>query len=129
MSPNSNKTKGDNAELKKIQDRWQTGTTWKFKAIKLLNEKSPFIHTTCRVTIDLRNSQVQALLQSTGFPEAPVPTITIADVLQLRQMQRFDLMAIPAGIIAERGSKTGMRIADVRLVDGSKQTNTMLLCH
>ena len=122
------KKTGDKAELKKIQDRWQTGTTWKFKAIKLLNEKSPFIHITCRVTIDLRNSQVQALLQSTGFPEAPVPTITIADVLQLRQMQRFDLMAIPAGIIAERGSKTGMRIADVRLVDGSKQTSTTTEC-
>ena len=122
------KQTGDKAELKKIQDRWQTGTTWKFKAIKLLNEKSPFIHITCRVTIDLRNSQVQALLQSTGFPEAPVPTITIADVLQLRQMQRFDLMAIPAGIIAERGSKTGMRIADVRLVDGSKQTSTTTEC-
>ena len=98
------------------------------KAIKLLNEKSPFIHITCRVTIDLRNSQVQALLQSTGFPEAPVPTITIADVLQLRHMQRFDFMAIPAGIIAERGSKTGMRIADVRLVDGSKQTSTTKEC-
>ena len=122
------KKTGDKAELKKIQDRWQTGTTWKFKAIKLLNEKSPFIHITCRVTIDLRNSQVQALLQSTGFPEAPAPTITIADVLQLRQMQRFDLMAIPAGIIAERGSKTGMRIADVRLVDGSKQTSTTTEC-
>ena len=122
------KKTGDKAELKKIQDRWQTGTTWKFKAIKLLNEKSPFIHITCRVTIDLRNSQVQALLQSTGFPEAPVPTITIADVLQLRQMQRFDFMAIPAGIIAERGSKTGMRIADVRLVDGSKQTSTTTEC-
>ena len=122
------KNTGDKAELKKIQDRWQTGTTWKFKAIKLLNEKSPFIHITCRVTIDLRNSQVQALLQSTGFPEAPAPTITIADVLQLRQMQRFDLMAIPAGIIAERGSKTGMRIADVRLVDGSKQTSTTTEC-
>ena len=122
------KKTGDKAELKKIQDRWQTGTTWKFKAIKLLNEKSPFIHITCRVTIDLRNSQVQALLQSTGFPEAPAPTITIADVLQLRQMQRFDFMAIPAGIIAERGSKTGMRIADVRLVDGSKQTSTTTEC-
>ena len=43
-------------------------------------------------------------------------------------MQRFDLMAIPAGIIAERGSKTGMRIADVRLVDGSKQTSTTTEC-
>ena len=61
-----------------IQDRFQTGTTWKFKAIKLLNEKPAFIHTTCRIIIDLRKSQAQAMLQSTSFPEAPVPTCTIA---------------------------------------------------
>ena len=53
------------------------------------------------------------------FPEAPEPTTTIADVLQLKQIQRFDLMAIPTEIIDERTSGTGMRIADVRLVDGT----------
>jgi hypothetical protein len=111
----------DKAELKKIQDRFQTGTTWKFKTIKHLSEKPAFIHTTCRITVDLRKSQAQAVLQSTSFPEAPVPTCTIADILQLKQMQRFDLMAIPAAIIDERQSGAGMRIADVRLVDGSKQ--------
>ena len=36
-------------------------------------------------------------------------------------MQRFDLMAIADTIIEERKSGTGMNIADVRLVDGSKQ--------
>ena len=116
--------KKDKAELKKLQDRWQTGTTWKFKAIKLLNEKPAFLHTSCRIAIDLRKSQAQAMLQSTHFPEAPVPTVTIADVLQLQQTQRFDLMAIPAKILDERASRTGMRIADVRLVDGSKQTHS-----
>ena len=35
--------------------------------------------------IDLRKSKVQALLQSTSFPQTPVPTVTIADVLQLNQ--------------------------------------------
>ena len=121
--------KKDKAELKKIENRWQTGTTWKFKAIKLLNEKPAFIHTSCRITIDLRKSQAQAMLQSTCFPAAPVPTVTIVDVLQLKQMQRFDLMAIPATIIDERASPTGMRIADVRLVDGSKQTDSTATEH
>ena len=37
-------------------------------------------------------------------------------------MQRFDLMAIPAKIIDERSSGAGMRIADFRLVDGTKET-------
>ena len=118
--------KQDKKELKQIQDRFQTGTTWKYTAIKLLNEKAAFVHTTVRITIDLRKSQAQAMLQSTSlFPEAPVPTCTIADILQLQQMQRFDLMAIPAKIIAERASGTGMRIADVRLVDGSQQTHNI----
>ena len=116
--------KKDKAELRKIEDRWQTGTTWKFKAIKLLSEKPAFLHTSCRIAIDLRKSQAEATLQSTDFPPAPVPTVTIADILQLKQMQRFDLMAIPAEIIDERQSGTGMRIADVRLVDGSKETHT-----
>ena len=116
--------KKDKNELKKIADRWQTGTTWKFKAVKLLNDKPAYIHTPCRIIVDLRKSQAQAMLQSTSFPLAPVPTVTIADVLQLEQMQRFDLMAIVAKIIDERTSGTGMRIADVRLVDGSKPTNS-----
>ena len=115
--------KKDKNELKKIAVRWQTGTTWRFISITLLNDKAAYIHTPCRITVDLRKSQAQALLQSTSFPQAPVPTVTIADVLQLKQMQRFDLMAIAAKIIEERASGTGMRIADVRLVDGSKQTN------
>ena len=112
--------KKDETELKKVQDRWQTGTTWRFTAITLHNEKPAYIHTSCRIAIDLRKSQAQALLQSTSFPQTPVPTVTIADVLQLMQMQRFDLMAIVAEILEERKAGTGMNIADVRLVDGSK---------
>ena len=114
----------DRNELKKIADRWQTGTAWGFNAIALLNDKPAYIHTPCRIVIDLRKSQAQALLQSMSFPQPPVPTVTIADVLQLEQIQWFDIMAIAAKIIEERTSGTGMHIADVRLVDGSKQTDS-----
>ena len=58
----------DEAELKRFAERWQIGTTWKFKAITLLNDKPAYIHTSCRIAIDLRKSKVQALLQSTSFP-------------------------------------------------------------
>ena len=88
--------KKDETELKKVRERWQIGSTWRFKAITLLNDKPAYIHTSCRIAIDLRKSQAQALLQSTSFPQTPVPTVTIADVLQLTQMQHFDLMAIVA---------------------------------
>ena len=108
-------------ELKSIQDRFQKDTVWKFGSIKLLNEKQSFVHTACRITVDLRQSKTQAMLQSTLFPVTPEPPYTIADILKLKQMQRFDLMAIPTTIIAERSSGTSLRIADVRLADGSKQ--------
>jgi hypothetical protein len=114
----------DKTELKKLAARWQTGTTWMFKTLALVSEKSAYIHTSCRVTIDLRKSGVQALLQSTSFPPTPVPLPTIADVLQLKQMQRFDLMAIPSSILDERKAGSGMHIADVRLVDGSKENDS-----
>ena len=116
--------KKDETELKKVQDRWQIGTTWRFTTITLQNDKPAYIHTSCRIAIDLRKSQAQALLQSTSFPQMPVPTVTIADVLQLMQMQRFDLMAIVAEILEERKAGTGMNIADVRLVDGSKDNDS-----
>ena len=76
----------DKTELKKIQDRWQTGTVWKFNSTKLLSDKPMYIHASCRIQIDLRKSQAQAMLQSTSFPQTPMPTVTIADVLQLTQM-------------------------------------------
>lgn len=116
--------KKDEAELKKIHNHWQTGTTWRFKSITLLNDKPAYIHTSCRIAIDLRRSKAQALLQSRSFPQTPVPTVTIADVLQLTQMQRFDLMAIVTKVLDERKSGAGMHIADVRLVDGSKENNS-----
>ena len=115
--------KKDKTELKRLADRWQTGTTWRFKALPLLNDKPAYIHTPCRIAIDLRKAKAEALLQSTSFPQTPVPTVTIADVFELKQMQRFDLMAIAAKIIAERKSGTSMKIVDVRLVDGSKQND------
>ena len=72
--------KKDKSELKTIQERFKTSTTWKLKTAKLLSEKPVLIHTTCRITVDLRKSQAQAILQSPLFPETPVPTCTIADI-------------------------------------------------
>ena len=59
------------------------------------------------------------MLQSMSFPKGPTPPTTIADILQLPQRQRFDLIAIPAPIIAVRAGGN-VDIADVRLIDGSK---------
>ena len=50
--------KKDETELEKVRDLWQIGTTWRFKAITLLNEKQAYIHTSCRIAIDLRLSLI-----------------------------------------------------------------------
>ena len=114
--------KKDKAELLAMQSRFQVPTVWKFTQVGLMDEKTSFVHTACRVAIDLRKTKATPLLQSALFPSLPTPVTTIADILQLRQTQRFDLMAIPAAIIAERRAGTGLNIADVRLIDGSKDT-------
>ena len=36
------------------------------KSLPLLNDKTAYIHTPCRIAIDLRKAKVQALLQSTS---------------------------------------------------------------
>ncbi len=114
---------GDKKELKLVLDRFKTGTTWKCSKVKLLDEKPAFIHTACRIVIDLRKTKFTPVLQSGAFPQTPTPTCSIADVLQLKHMQRFDLMAVPTKILAERRSGAGIPIADVRLVDGTKDPN------
>jgi len=116
----------DKKELQQVLQRFAVGTTWKFTGVKLTDDKSAYIHTSCRITIDLRKSiamPIFPMLQSTEFPRTPCPTTTIADIIKLKQMQRFDLMAIPDTILDERRSGAGLNIADVRLTDGSKDPN------
>ena len=69
----------DRTELKQMADRWQTGSTWRFKDLTLHNDKPASIHTPCCLAIDLRKTKAEKLLQSTSYPPTPVPTVTIAD--------------------------------------------------
>ena len=98
----ANLRKKDVAELEALQCRFQEDTVWKFSRIKLLDERVPFIHPTCRIIIDLRKSVAQPMLQSKSFPRAPVPTCTIAKMLELPQMQCFDLMVSPVKVLDSR---------------------------
>ena len=111
--------KKDKEELKQVLKRFAIDTTWKFTKVKLLDDKSAYIHTTCRITIDLRKTTATAMLQSASFPRTPCPTTTIADILKLKQMQRFDLMAIPESILAER--RAGLRTEHCRCSPNRRQ--------
>ena len=107
-------------DLNNLLRRFASGTTWRFSKARLAtSEKPQCIITACRIDIELRASPATALRQSTLFPVAPSPATTIAAVLQLKNQQRFDLMAVAAAVLDRRRSAAGHVIADVRLVDGS----------
>ena len=106
--------------LDELKLRFKPGTPWRFTKVTLLtNEKPQYLHTACRVAINLRSSHAAPLLQSMRFPTAPEPATTIAAILQLSDQQRFDLMAVPTEILEQRRSGAGQIIIDVRLADGS----------
>ena len=83
------------------------------------SERAQYLHTACRIAINLRSSRAARMLQSIRFPTAPEPATTIAAILQLKDQQRFDLMAVPTAILDQRRSGAGQVIIDVRLADGS----------
>lgn len=112
--------KQNDAEPKQLQQKSKDGTTWKFHSSRLLEEKQAFIHTLCRVVIHLRRSGAASVPQSPNMPLTPQPTTTVAEALQFKHTQRFDLIAIPKGILDEHSTRTGMDVCDERLVDGSK---------
>ena len=111
----------DKGELQKLmEDTWKENAVFKLTNIALHKEKPAFIHTNNRIVIDLRNTKKEWVLQSPRFPLAPEPANTIADILQVTETQRFDLMVLIRAIIQERTSQQGLKIMDVRLIDGSR---------
>ena len=113
--------KNNTKELDALKEKYCPNTMWKLSKVALLtSEKSQYIHTPCRIAIDIRNTRIVPMLQSTSHPTMPSPATTIGSVLQLKKQQRFDLMAIPSNILDKRHSGAGQIIADVRLIDDSK---------
>lgn len=111
----------DKGELKKLMETtWNENAVFRLTDISLHKEKPTFVHTNCRLVIDLRKTKKTALMQSPKFPLAPEPNRTIADILQVTETQRFDLTVMIREIMQERTSQQGLRIMDMRLVDGSR---------
>ena len=86
----------DKEELQQVLKRFAVDTTWKFTAVKLLDDTSASIHTTTgkttttatAMTIDLRKTTATTMLQSTSSPRTLCPVTSIADILELKPMQR-----------------------------------------
>ena len=111
--------KGGEKELFELQKRFAEKSVWKFSKVKLLTEKAAFVHTSCRIVIDLRKTVVAAMLQSPEFPRGPHPVTTVAQVTELRSSQRFDLIGIIDEILDQRTTTAGPLI-EIRVIDGTK---------
>ena len=119
--------KKDEKERKDLRKKFAPDTEWNFTKVRLDKaEKPQYIHTACRIAIDLRASTTTALLQSSHSPKTPTPVTTIADILTLKKQQRFDVIAVPTAVMEKRSARGGLVVADVRLADGSvgPQTET-----
>ena len=116
-------TNKNHTELTALHEKFKKGTTWKFSKMKFIDEKPQWINTPCHIVLDLRKSVTAMVLQSADMPSHAEPPRTIADILTLKKAQRFDLMAIPAEILAERRTGDGRPVLDVRLRDGSKRAS------
>ena len=114
--------KGGPQEIDALKARFSEKTVWKFSKVKLVQEKQSYVHTSCRIVIDLRKTTSQALLQSPEYPRGPIPPTTVAQVTELRSMQRFDLIGVVAEITSERHSSVGP-VMEIRVLDGSKTEN------
>ena len=112
----------DRGELQKLLETvWKENSTWKLTEIALHKDKAAYIHTNVRVSVDLRRTKRTAVLQTVlKFPPAPEPAKTIADILQVTETLRFDLMVLIREIISERTSQQGLKIMDVRVIDDSR---------
>ena len=60
--------------LESLQARFATGTAWRFSNVTLFtSEKAQYLHTACRIAIDLRSSRTIAMLQSMRSRQRPSP--------------------------------------------------------
>ena len=112
--------RGGAKEIEELQKKWAVGTCWKLsKIVPDKTEKQAFISTSVKIAIELRKTESKMMLQSPDFPSAPAPTVSVADILTLREYQRFDLIALVTERNGERRAN-GSIICDCRLVGGSE---------
>ena len=112
--------RGGVKDMEEVQKKWAVGTCWKLsKIVPDKTEKQAYINTSVKIAIELRKTDSKMMLQSPDFPSVPAPNVSVANILTLREHQRFDLIALVTTKIGERRAN-GSIICDCRLVDGSE---------
>ena len=112
--------RGKHQEITDLQKKFGINTIWKLDSLVLdKQEKTAYIHTEPKIAINVRATGVKSMLQSTTFPSAPEPSISLSDILCLKEYQRFDATVLITEITRESITPAGI-VCDCTLVDGSK---------
>ena len=116
--------RGKQEELVEFKKKFNINTFWRLDKIVLdKQEKTAYIHTEPKIAIDMRKTNVKSMLQSTIFPAVPEPSISVSDILVIKEYQRFDLVAVVIEMTRESVTNAGI-VCDCSLVDGSKTENS-----
>ena len=112
--------RGKQQEITDLQKKYCVNTVWKLEPPLLdKQEKTAYIHTEPKIAINMRLTKPKPMLQSAAFPSVPEPSISIADIIRIKEYQRFDLIATVVEIKRETTTNAGI-VCDCCLVDGSK---------
>ena len=117
---------GIDQPLKELMKKLKDGLSFKLSKISLENTKQEYISTSKKVVINLANTKLDPVLQSSNESPTPQPALTVASCLGFLKNQRFDLIALVTSVSDARPAGPLRHVVDVRLVDGSVDANGKL---
>ena len=112
--------RGKHQEITDLRKKFCINTVWRLDGLVLdKQERTAYIHSEPKIAINMRSTKHTALLQSTAFPPAPEPSVSLSEVISIKEYQRFDLTALVTEVTRENTTNAGI-VCDCMLVDGSK---------
>ena len=112
--------RGKKQEIADLQKKFAINTVWKLDGLVLdKQEKTAYIHSEPKIAINMRTTSVKSMLQSTAFPSVPEPSISLSDIISIKEYQRFDCTALVIEVTRESATSAGI-VCDCILIDGSK---------
>ncbi|CAJ1387461.1 unnamed protein product [Effrenium voratum] len=87
--------KGNETELKKLEEQFQIASTWRFFELLFADDKPQYIAAPIKLVLDLRRSKKVRVLDAKDFKQhVPEPATTIAEVVGLHTAARIDVIGL-----------------------------------
>ena len=112
------------SELKKVLQKFTSGSVWRMTKVALAKEKKEYMGSPCKVCIDIRKTRTDPVLRgAVKMPPAPAPEEDLKTIVSLPSSQRVDITALVQNMSDVRNEVTAYgrkQIVDITIVDGSK---------